>query len=58
MAKYMATESYKGLKDTDNFMSKGSPKKHFRLMGGHSIELNSVPKGLNKHLKQLGKKEK
>tara|TARA_R100000353_G_scaffold7423_3_gene9307 strand:+ start:6230 stop:6415 length:186 start_codon:yes stop_codon:yes gene_type:complete len=48
--KYKAKDSYKKLDDSKNFYAFESAAKHNRLMAGESIEIDSVPKELEKHL--------
>ena len=56
--KYKAKDSYKDLKDSENYNSFDSPAKHSRLMTGEEIEIDNPPKSLAKHLDCIDKKIK
>ena len=56
MAKYKAKSTYKDSKD--NFASCGSLQKHMALIRGESIQVDSVPKKIEKHLEEIIEKPK
>ena len=57
--KYKAKASYKKLDDSKNFYAFQDSSKHNMLMAGGVIEMESVPKELEKHLESAEpKKEK
>lgn len=53
-----AKKSYKDLKDSENYHAFGSPSKHFKLLDGQEVEINEIPDGLKKHLRDIKKKDK
>ena len=55
--KYKVKDSYKKLDDSKNYNAFGSPAKHMRLMAGHEVEIDSVPKELEKHLESAKPKK-
>jgi hypothetical protein len=56
--KYKAKDSYKKLKDSENYKSFDSPVKHNRLLAGEEVEIDSPPESLAKHLDCIDKKIK
>jgi|TARA_R100000734_G_scaffold6268_1_gene5311 hypothetical protein len=57
--KYKAKASYRKLDDSKNFYAFQDSSKHNMLMAGGVIEMESVPKELEKHLESAEpKKEK
>jgi len=54
---YKAKETYKKLKDDENYHAFGSPSKHCRLLEGQGVEINIVPEELKKHLRAIKKKD-
>ena len=55
--KYKVTDSYNKLDDSKNYNAFGSPAKHMRLMAGYEVEIDSVPKELEKHLESAKSKK-
>ena len=56
--KFKAKDSYKKLKDSENYVSFFSPAKHGKLMAGKEINIDNPPKSLEKHLERVDKKIK
>ena len=44
------------MKEKDNFDGLGSPSKHGRLVAGHILEFDNVPKKILEHLEEIKEK--
>ena len=56
--KYKAKQSYKKLKDSENYNHYNSPVKHNKLLNNEEINITDLPKELEKHLIKVEQKKK
>ena len=55
---YKAKQSYKKLKDSENYNHYNSPVKNNKLINNEEINITDLPKELEKHLIKVEQKKK